>query len=203
MSNKVTRPSCTCQPYDAGRNCNAIIKQISLTLDSPSTVCLLTFSALPTRLNSGVLPGFFRRWYIFDMLLLPGLSSSSSFNCRTLPRSFCSDSGGIRVLKLVTCVFEGSLLVRGEGGGMSGGDCGKGGSVAKSGPTSPPKLDRSIPSRFIGLLFGSGESLSFRRSRSGLALIVSPAGLDLDCRGMAAVRGEVLAMSFCMSYPRS
>lgn len=28
---------------------------------SPSTVCLLTFSALPTRLNSGVLPGFFRK----------------------------------------------------------------------------------------------------------------------------------------------
>lgn len=32
------------------------------SLYSPSEVCLPTFSALPSRLNSGVEPGFFRRW---------------------------------------------------------------------------------------------------------------------------------------------
>ena len=109
----------------------------------------------------------------------------------------------MRFLKLLVNVFEGSLLCPGDGGGISGGDCGNGGRFANSGLTSPPpKLDKSMPSKLIGLLFGSGSSPSLGFASSGLELMVSPAGLDLDCRGMApGARGVVDAISFCMSYP--
>ena len=52
---------------------------------------------------------------------------------------------------------------------------------------SPPKDDKSMPSRFIGLLFGSGDLSSLPFSFCTFELMVSPVGLGFDCRGIAPV----------------
>ena len=49
-----------------------------------------------------------------------------------------------------------------------------------------------MPSKFIGLLLGGGESSSLLFCRSNLELIVRPVGLVFDCRGIAEVCKVVL-----------
>lgn len=157
-------------------------------MDSPSIDCLRTLSLLPTRLSSGVLPGFFRKWYIFDTLLLLGRYSSSSFACRVCERG--SLTSGSDIARLLTptgpAVLEGSRWWK-EGECCGGGDWGRGGSATPSIPMSPPKEDRSMPSRFIGLLLGSGEASGLASGGGGRReLMVSSVGLLLEARGMAA-----------------
>lgn len=77
------------------------------------------FSLLPTKLNSGVLPGLLRKWYIFDMLLVFGrYSSFSFFACRV--SFFCSSLGELFLLLKLLRKDVSRLCCRGE----PGGDCG-------------------------------------------------------------------------------
>lgn len=48
-----------------------------------------------------------------------------------------------------------------------------------------------MPCRFMGLLLGSGDPSPLRAAVSTLGLILRPAGLGLDCRGMSAASPAV------------
>ena len=75
------------------------------------SLLLLMLPALPTKLNSGVLPGLFRKWYILDMLPLPVRNDSSSSITWRIPPCCClggSCSDAVRLLKLLKKFFDGS-----------------------------------------------------------------------------------------------
>lgn len=151
-------------------------------------------SWLPTRLSSGVLPGLFLKWYIFDMELVPGrYSSFSVLPCRECFLSSCSFDS--LFLKLLSRFFDDSrLCARGD----PGGDCGYLGCslgrgvspAAKSCSKPPPKEPRSTPCRFMGLLFGPGCTPF---SRTPLSLSFSSCGLG--CRGISIIEAKVVLSS--------
>jgi len=140
------------------------------------------FSALPTRLSSGVLPGFFLSWYILAMLLPGRCASFSSFTCRGCC-VFCCACSCDRLLKVPSMVFDWPRRCPGDVGGEEG----IGGvDVRVLPPNSPPKDERSTPSRCMGLL--AGPDVACAASAADFEFMVRLVGFG--CRCMAAVRAS-------------
>lgn len=167
----------------------------------PSFCALATLSALLTRLNSGVLPGALRRWYIFDMLPLSGRRPSCSCIRRAWLFEFCCscsarsldlslDASLDRLFRVLRRLFD--ALVFREDGEDAGGDAGSGGSDVR--PIPPSMDDKSTPSRAIGLLMGRSRGVC--RSSTAVRLMVS--SLGLPCRGIMVRRSAVREAMCCI-----
>lgn len=140
------------------------------------------------------------------MLLLSGSRPSCSciwrgcffvsrcWSCELLSLDLSLETSRDRLLRVLRMPF-GALVFRDEGD-ESGGEAGSGGSDVR--PTPPSMVDKSMPSRAIGLLMGRSGGACL--SSTAVRLMVS--SLGLPCRGIMVRRSAVREAMWCMGPRR-